>query len=243
MLSSEKMYDAVHAAWRAYSAKSTPAVLATAREVMKDSVSPASALFIAARHLLGPAFTSWEPESLWAHLDIADHNRDKLLAAITNVVNPAFYWDPRVFATTCEIFNDGVTSVDVLARPDVDEIAWAVFEAELLHAVTDPEGESPEFDDPVEAFVAAAAHDHGRVLLPDTLSFSERHLLKLLNEDARAVYAKAKETVSKQPREAAGRYRPDGTPEGVQVGRLLDAAAHVNERAAFLTACLRQFQP
>lgn len=241
MLSPEKLHDAVHAAWNAYTAKPTASVTALAREVMRDSASPAAALFIAARHLLGPTFTSWEPESLWAHLDIADHNRDKLLAAITSVVHPAFYWDPRVFATTCEVFNDGSTAVEALARPDADEMSWAVFESELLHAITDPEGEEPEFDDPVEAFVGAAAHDHGRVLLPGNLEFAERHLAKLLNDDARAVMAKAKEALSKTPQEAAGRYRPDGTPEGVQVGRLLDANLYVGERAALLTACLRQF--
>lgn len=243
MADKSKLYAAVSAAWKAYRQPTGAHAKSVARELMKDSLSPATALFVAAHHLLGPGFTAWEPESLWAQLDIADHNRDKLLSAVTMAVNPAFYWDVRVFGNVSEVFSDGVTNIDTVPCPDVDEMSWAVFEAELLMALPGTDVVNVEFDDPVEAYVAACAHEQGCVLLPENLKFAEPHLTKLLNSDARALSARAKELAAKHPQGAAGRFSPGSTPEGIQVGRLFDANKHVEERADLVSACLRRFQP
>ena len=107
------------------------------RDIMLNENATATAIFEAAKRLLGPGFLAWEPDSIW--LELADHdidmdqtNRDKLMAASTLIQTGGFYWDAAAFENIAVAFNDLPIAPDAIQEASPAQVAWAVFEAELL---------------------------------------------------------------------------------------------------------------
>lgn len=169
---------------------------ARARRILLDDTSPALLLYAAARVFYGPTVASYEPESLWALLDVPEHNRDKLMAALTLQVNPQFYWDIRVFGHTCLAFNGHVAHTELTPKPTPEQVATAIFEAQLLFQL-DTET-VPEFDDEVSAFVAACLAHEGLAYAPPILSFAEEHLERLLSPEGLKLNAAMKKIASEE---------------------------------------------
>ena len=149
------------------------------RSVLKDPESPGLLLFLAARRLLGPEWVDWEPETLWLELPEVTANRDKLQVAQLLATYQAFYWDYRVFANVVAALNNQAVYPETIPELPAAFLSWAVFEAELIFALSEDKATIPEFNDEVEAFIGASLHHAGVVKAPENLEFCASHLKKL----------------------------------------------------------------
>ena len=206
--------EVVEAAYREYKRTTADGQTEKLRGVLKDPTSPAIMLFLAARRLLGEEWIHYEPETLWTELDWPIANRDKILAAQLLATYPSFYWDFRVFGHVVAAFSHQAVYPEVLPLPSPEDLAWGVFEAELILALTEDKPFVPTYSDEVEAFVGACLHHHGFVLPPENLMFCEEHLDKLLHDDAKELKAKVKDAWRTHPE-----TNFDDSSLGVQLAR------------------------
>ena len=86
----------------------TPERKAISQEVLTNPTErSAIALIMSLRNLYGVEYLYWEPETLWLTLEkdgivLNELTRDKIQAAITLFINPAFFWDNLVFQRTVQ---------------------------------------------------------------------------------------------------------------------------------------------
>jgi hypothetical protein len=223
---SDKLKDAVRLAVREYSRKSGRDVSLT------DTTIPATVLFIDLHRRLGAEWPSWEPETLWLTLpEVTPVNRDKILAAASLASNPAFYWDWRVAGNTALAFANVPGFPEHPPEPTPEQLAWAVFEAELIFALSDDEDVTPSFDDEVAGYVAAVLHHNGWVQAPDILAFCQEHLTGLLNADAKELAAKVKTAWEAHPRTDLEQSKFEDTALGVQLSRQANVLRYLEQRA------------
>ena len=91
-------------------AEEMPASNADVRRILEDEDSSAVGCFLAVQEACGEGCRAWEPESLWLtfaqrKIDIPAINRDKILAAHTITMVPAFWWEVNCFQNTVMAFN------------------------------------------------------------------------------------------------------------------------------------------
>ena len=177
---------------RAYRAWQSPDSFKDPKKAIADPATPALALMVAARKLLGPGWLAWEPETLWLELDLLEMNRDKLGAAIALATLPSFWWDWRVFGQTCLALNDMAVFPEQLPKPSLEQMSWGVFEAELILALSEDGPIKPVFDDGVLAYIAVCAHDQGVVRLCENLQDAQPHLDKLLSPAGKELASQVK---------------------------------------------------
>jgi len=156
--------------------------MSSPREILTKEDATATAIFEAAKQLLGPSFLAWEPESIWLELDdnkinMDTVNRDKLMAATTLIQTGGFYWDAAMFENTAMAFNDLPVMTDAIQEASPAQLSWAVFEAKLL--LNRQLQEAGEFDHEPERYAAVSMHRTGYVLAPELLSFAQDELDKL----------------------------------------------------------------
>jgi hypothetical protein len=205
-----------------------------ATAVLRDPGAPATALLLAATRLFGPEIREFEPETLWLRLDPPLPNRDKLSAAIALGTLPSFYWEARAFGATALALNDDPVLPAEFPRTTPDQLAWAVLEAEILHALQDDGASSPAFGDEVAAYTAAMIFDAGLVLCPDRLEFADDELRRLLTSEGRELRTQAMLAMKAPAR--SGAPVGDASPVDLQLARLDRTREHVRVR---LEACLR----
>lgn len=146
-----------------------------ALQVLKDPQSnTAAGLYLAARTVYGEDILTWEPETLWLTMEkdginLPDEERGKLLAAITLVVHPAFYWDNLVFQRTVRAFNGELFDPETLQECSAGNMAWAVYEAGVIRGLDNDEAIIPEFDEDVQQYIAVCLFREGFVYPPEPL--------------------------------------------------------------------------
>lgn len=235
-----KLKELVFAAHRAFTEKTRPELKEASKKILLDPESPVLALLISCRHVLGPDFFEWEPETIWLSLEGAlggDHlpllNRDKILAGTTLYTVPAFYWDYRVFGNTCLAFNGHKAFAELVPEPLPEHAAWAAFECELVFVLHDEGKTHPDYDDEIAAYVAAILVHNGFVTCPEMLKFAEPHLNKLLMPHAKEMATKVRAASS------AEGFSEDEL--GVQQSRLRGVELYVLDRADNLLKALSKF--
>lgn len=203
-----------------------------AKALLLDVSTPALVLHQAALAFYGPTAPSYEPESLWAQLDVPTLNRDKLLAAFTLQVFPAFYWDIRVFAQTCTAFNDQLIHVELVPEVMPEHLAYGIMMAQMLFQLdTDAE---PEFDDEVAAFVAACLAHAGLTYTPPLFRFAEEHLERLLSPEGRKLGVEMKKIAAEE--------HPEVDKEsalGVQLARYEQIIAYLDSCRRMIAEAVR----
>lgn len=239
-----KIKELVFVAQRAFTEKTRPELKKVSIEVLQDADAPAICLVIACRHVLGHDFIEWEPESIWLALDaeLGDDkipllNRDKIIAATTLFLVPAFYWDYRVFGNTCLALNDHKPFAEVVPAPSPEHVAWAVFEAELMFVLHDEGKTEPEYDDEIAAYVGAILAHNGFVACPEVIKFAQPHLEKLLQPHAKDMAAKVNAAWARSTEKSE--LKEDEL--GVQLSRLLGVNLYVNNRADEVIKALSKF--
>jgi hypothetical protein len=231
MTLSELQRTLVKEAYAAYFRQPTNAQKAYAKEVMKDCAAPATAVLIAARHLLGPTFLSYEPETLWLELDPCSNNRDKLMAGIALAMTPSFYWDYRVFGATTHALNDEMVSPEEVPMCSPEQMAWAAFEAELLFALTDGESTRPEYDPTVEAYVAMSLFYEGLVIPPAGLGFAAAELTAKVVPDALNLQKETETAWAALPKESLEQKKFEDSALGAQLMKLATSWCYVAAKA------------
>ena len=208
----------------------------TPKDILKNSESSASSIFLAARKLLGSSFEAWEPESIWLELkdqgaDLSNTNRDKLLAAMTLLATGSYYWDAAVFENTTMAFEHEWSSPEILQEASPAQMAWAVCEAELLRH--HERLEVGDFDYEPARYAAVSLHRDGFVAAPESLSFAQDALDKLNRGngvDKNEVLSRWKSL----DKATLDNLELTETPSDVQIAKLAAVFMHIATRAAQL---------
>jgi len=230
----------VKEAYAAFFRSPTHAQKDHAKAVLQDCDATATAVFVAARHLLGPTFVSYEPETLWLELDPCASNRDKLMAAIALAMTPSFYWDYRVFGATVHALSNGHVQPEEVPHCDAGPMAWAAFEAELLFALSFGESTRPEFDDCVQAYIAVALFDEGFVYPPAGLHVVADELKARLPKSAALLLGETEKAWTALPKEKLEQKKFDDSPLGAQLEKLAASWVYVSEKTKRLRGELEQ---
>lgn len=146
-----------------------------AMQVLKDpGANTAAGLYLAARRVYGEDILQWEPETLWMTMekdgiDLPVEERNKLEAAITLVVHPAFYWDNLVFQRTVHALNGEIFDPETIQECCAAHMAWAVYEAGVIRGLDNDKAIIPEFDEDVQQYIAVCLFREGYVYPPEPL--------------------------------------------------------------------------
>lgn len=166
-----------------------------AQAILEGDDACALSVLRACEHLFGTEFMEWEPETFRLEFDelgieILDENFDGLMAGITLITSPTFFYDANAFENICVAFNDGAAQFDVLHELCPAQIAWGVEQAKLVVDAL-AEYEIPEelpfedrFDYEPLGYVAATCKHIGMVTVPDELAFARERVEELSNTDA-----------------------------------------------------------
>lgn len=241
MTLSELQRTVVKEAYAAYFKEPSAQQKVHAKEVMQDPTAPATTVLIAARYLLGPTFLSYEPETIWLELDPCNANRDKVMAGIALAMTPSFYWDYRVFAGTVHALNNEAVVPEAVSCCGPEQMAWAVFEAELMFALTDGESTSPVYDPSVEAYIASCLFEEGYVMAPVGLGFAGEELKTLLRSNAPLLQKETEAAWAALPKEKLEQKTFEDSPLGAQLEKLAAAWTYVAEKTHRLQSELMGF--
>lgn len=213
------------------------------RLLLNSEAHTATGVYMAARTLYGVDLLHWEPETIWLTLEqdgivLQVAARDKLMAAITLQLNPAFYWDSIAFQHTVQVLNGEHTNPEALQECCPAHMAWAVHEAGFIRGL-DPHGhEVPEFDEDVQLYVAVCLKRDGFLIPPKELDTEE--IQKALDcqyphcqvpDDKKYARNEVREAWAKLPK---GRLQHTEFAEdslGVQLAQLAACHVYVSMRA------------
>jgi hypothetical protein len=203
-----------------------------ARELLASKGTSAVALCRAAEVVLGDHL-AWEPESTWIELfrqgvEVPVEARDRLMAAMTLRLVPAFYWDAIVLASTAAAFDGRPAHVEILEEASPGSLAWAMVEAGWIRRRHDLQELVPEHES--IAYVAVILDRAGFVLAPSQLSFAQdaldaRRPRSGLLEDVRHRWAGVDKA-------GVEKLSLQETAVDVQIARLAAIEAHVRSRRA-----------
>lgn len=217
-------------------AEETRAPSAAVRQILEDEDSSATGCFLAVREACGNGCRAWEPESLWLTFDrrkinIPPLNRDKILAAHTLTMVPAFWWEVNCFQNTVMAFNNVLSNPGALQEATPGQLAWGVFEAEMIYGYSDFE-ETPEFDREPMMYAGACLHRAGYILTPDLLGFAQ-DVLDHFNEGKTSLNkTEVRDAWKKlQRRDLKGRKWNEDSPLDTQLARLASVSLYIEEMA------------
>lgn len=150
----------------------------TAQRLLQDVHTTATGCFRAVECFCGPGWRAWEPESIWLTLerrgvDVPVLNRDKILAASTLTIIPAFWFEVNAFENTIMAFNNVLSDGEILQEATPAQINWAVYEAEMLFSQAADIPGTTEFDREPIGYTAIVLDRAGFVLAPELLSFAQ----------------------------------------------------------------------
>ena len=215
-------------------------------EYLKNSENrSATALLMAVRNLLGVGVLAWEPETIWLTLErdygieTSEEARNKVQAAITLVVNPAFYYDNLVFQRTVQALNGEPFDPEALQECHPAHMNWAAYEAKIIRG-HDPEDEEDgvqqemEFDEDVQQYIAVCLKRAGYAYPPPQLLQTADNLAKMLPEDSKAFIADVKKRWEHLDKEALTDRQYLEDPLGVQLAQLAACVVYATERAKSL---------
>jgi len=135
-------------------------------------------LLVAADMMTDGSCFVWEYETLFDELEDLkclpnDSNRDKLMAMISCISNPAFLWDSGVFKSMCQSLNGSVAAVDILEQITPAKIVYAMDEIDscydLYQGAVDM---GPLYSDQPKIYIAGCCAAHGLIELPKKLSIA-----------------------------------------------------------------------
>lgn len=120
------------------------------KSILADKAAFATPLLLYAYSKLGDDIFDAEPETIEQALKghgtaVLKRNLDKINAALGLLTTNLFWQDPITFAVTCRTLNR-CARVDA-APPDIEDVVWAVTEAQLIT------GEKEEFSESIKAYV------------------------------------------------------------------------------------------
>jgi hypothetical protein len=224
-----------------------------ALKVLKDpQTNTAAGLYLAARTVYGEDILQWEPETLWLTMDkdgvnLPEEERNKLQAAISLVVHPAFYWDNLVFQRTVQALNGELFDPEALQECAAAHMAWAVYEAGVIRGLDNDQTIIPEFEEDVQQYIAMCLFREGYVYPPEPLhEFVTDNLENLFPKNSYAPSLKKEVTDSWEALDKTALERTEFFENelGVQLAQLSACYLHVKKWADQLAedlSMVRQF--
>lgn len=209
-----------------------------AKSLLKESHDKAGVvLLMALRNLHGIEALFWEPEVIWLTLhrdnqiDMSEEGRNKLMAVLALIHNPAFFWDNLVFQRTTQALNDELFDHESLQECHPGHMDWAVYEASLVRNFDPEQIVVPEIDEDVQQYVAVCLKRAGYVYPPNKLRFAEDNLLSLLPKETKPFADEVKKAWAHVDKKALpGRvFRED--PLDVQLAQLASCYLYVQQKA------------
>lgn len=207
---------------------------ATVKALLEDENTSATGCFLAVREACGNGCRAWEPESIWLTLErrnvhVPPLNRDKILAAHTLMMVPAFWWEVNCFQNTVMAFNNVISDPEVLQEPTPAQLSWGIFEAEMLYGYSDMP-ETPEFDREPLLYTAICLHRAGHIVAPDLLQFAQKELERLNNGEQIVSPAQIRDRWRRLNKTRPREWQEDN-PVDVQLSRLLGVNLYMEEKA------------
>ena len=170
-----------------YALEATPAVIKSAGwasqlkrkelgKIMEAEDTPASVLLVIALDHWGTEMFDWEPDTL--RMELADAlgvklpqvNLDKIWSMVTYLTTDKFFTALEVFIPTCNVLSDSEASFADFDPADMEEMAWAITELNLIDPITDPR---KQFSEEIKYYVGAAAREQGLTKLPPMLAWGK----------------------------------------------------------------------
>jgi|MudIll2142460700_1097286.scaffolds.fasta_scaffold00163_17 hypothetical protein len=206
-----------------------------AAEMLRDQHTTATGCYRAVGVVCGPSFRAWEPESIWLTLerkgiDVSVLNRDKIMAASTLTMIPAFWFEVNAFENTVMAFNNVLSDGEVLQEATPAQINWAVYEAEMLYGQADDVPEAPAFDREPMRYTAVVLHRAGFIVTPQLLSFAQKELDALSRNGAGANKAEVQDAWKRLQRVDLRKRPFSDSALDVQLGRLAAVQVYMLDR-------------
>jgi len=164
-------------------------------------------------------------------IDLELVSRDKLLAVNALIVNPQFYWDHLVFENTVHAFVGNISNPDVIQECHPSEMAWTVYEADVVRGM-DPEGKGDaEFDEDVQQYIAVCLKRAGFICAPVNLEFAEDNLVELQPDESKNLRKEVQDAWAKLDKGALRNTQFAEDPLGVNLSRLAGTYVYVEDLA------------
>lgn len=219
-----------------------------AREILNTADERcATAIYLAARSLFGVQITAWEPETIWLTLerkegiDLGTRARNKLQAAITLIVNPAFYWDSLVFQRTAQALNGEYFDPEALQEVAPSDQCWAVYEASVIRGLDLDVPVAPDYDEDVQSYTAVCLKRDGFVVPPEQLAYARDALQYQYPKEAREFATQVANSWAQVKKEDLQERKFPENPLGVQLSYLAGCKLFVEERAESLAKDIHPF--
>lgn len=231
------VYTEVHRLQTRRNKTAATAPLSATRQLLLDPTTSAVALMAACKDLLGE-YQTWEPETIWVELarrgiDLPETNREKVMAGVSLLFVPSFYWDGVVFEKTAIAFDHCLINADRLEEATSAQLAWAVLEASwILSLHLDP---ARSFEHESTAYTAVVLHREGFVQTPKQLDFAQDALDRMNAKDT-PLKQKVETAWSGVDHEHLDIHHFDETQVDVQLARLATVELHVQDRERHASA-------
>lgn len=224
-----------------------PAQQGVAQKLLQDEHTTATGCYRATQALCGPGFPAWEPESIWLTLerrgvDVPVLNRDKILAATTLTIIPAFWFEVNAFENTVMAFNNVLSDGEILQEATPAQLNWAVYEAEMLHSQASDVGGTTEFDREPMGYTAIVLNRAGFILAPELLSFAQDALDSLNKDGAGVDKGELRFAWKKLQKKDLTKVKFEETPFDMQLARMTAVQLYLFERVQQYEADLNQLR-
>ena len=197
----------------------------------------AAVLLMSLRTLYGIEAFSWEPETIWLTLErddeveVGEIGRNKLMAALTLILNPAFFWDNLVFQRTVQALNGEPFDPEAIQECHPGYMAWAVYESHLIRGLDPEDPVSAELDEDVQQYIAVCLKRAGYVYPPNQLVVIADNLKKMLPKGTEPFINEVKKSWEHLDKGALAERKFREDPLGVQLAQLASCYEYVRERA------------
>ena len=180
------------------SVKDTYSNEAKAKELLSShNFIPATALVIAADIVTSGNFFAWEIETTLDFLEEEDclpepKNRDRLMGAMSILLNPVFLWDAGAFMAVSQTFNGMLAIPEIWEPLTPANIAYALDEIDAVYKVyNNTKRLEPLYAEEPKIYMAACCKEHGVSVLPKELGLcrDQYHRLYDLPEDVQDLIA------------------------------------------------------
>ena len=212
-----------------------------ALEILREPTDRcATALYLAIRTIFGVEVTAWEPETIWLTLerdhgiDLHELARNKIQAAISLIVNPAFYWDSYVFQRTGQALNGEPFDPESLQEVHPADQCWAAYEASVIRGLDLDVPFAPDYDEDVQSYTAVCLKRDGFVRAPDQLLYAQDALNDQYPKDVREFAERIRKSWVQIKKENLRERKFPEDSLGVQLAYLAGCKLFVDEKAEAL---------
>lgn len=175
-------------------------------------------------------FVNWEPETVWIEasrggIDIPIENRAKIMAALTLLLVPSFYWDAVVFEKTALALQGLTINQDTLEEASPAQLSWAAVEAAWILK----EAHRPTWDFMYEpqAYAGVVLNRAGYILAPTQLSFAQDALDKERHETS--LFPEVKDRWASVSKPNLLSLKLEETPIDIQIAKLASVELFIQE--------------